>query len=101
MRKPLSIVTGGAEFIGSHMVELLLDEGHRVRVVDNFTGGHHANLDLFRENPDLSVEDRDMQDLSSDAFEGADYVFHFAGIGDIVPSIEQPVDYMDVNVKGR
>ena len=100
MSQPTSIVTGGAGFIGSHMVELLLEKGHRVRVVDNFTGGHQANLDPFRANAGLSVEEGDIRDLSADAFQGADYVFHFAGIGDIVPSIEQPVDYMDVNVQG-
>jgi UDP-glucose 4-epimerase len=100
--KPTAIVTGGAGFIGSHMVDLLLDRGFSVRVVDNFTGGHAANLKHHAGNPDLTVDRRDIRTLEpGDAvFAGARYVFHFAGIGDIVPSIERPIDYMDVNVQG-
>ncbi len=100
--KPTAIITGGAGFIGSHMVDLLLDRGFSVRVVDNFTGGHAANLKHHAGNPDLTVDRRDIRTLEpGDAvFAGARYVFHFAGIGDIVPSIERPIDYMDVNVQG-
>lgn len=100
--KPVVIVTGGAGFIGSHMVDLLLERGFAVRVIDNFTGGHAANLLHHGDHPDLAVDERDIRGLEPEdkVFAGARYVFHFAGIGDIVPSIERPLDYMDVNVQG-
>ena len=99
---PISIVTGGAGFIGSHMVDLLLEQGHKVRVVDNLIGGHEANLSHVAQNQNLSCHWHDINSLEPDGeiFVGADYVFHFAGIGDIVPSIEQPIDYMQTNVQG-
>lgn len=100
--KPIAVVTGGAGFIGSHMVDLLLDEGCRVRVIDNLVGGHKANLAHHESHPDLECFWEDIRALEPDSpvFADARYVFHFAGIGDIVPSIEQPIEYMDVNVQG-
>ena len=101
-KKPIAVVTGGAGFIGSHMVDLLLVEGFEVRVIDNLSGGHERNLaDHFR-NPNLILERYDICQLNSNfnIFKGAKYVFHFAGIGDIVPSIEKPTDYMNTNVQG-
>ncbi|PWC55337.1 NAD-dependent epimerase/dehydratase family protein [Azospirillum sp. TSO22-1] len=102
MSKPIAVVTGGAGFIGSHMVDLLLDRGYRVRVVDNLSGGRRDNLAHHAGNPDLECRWADIRGLEHDdaIFSGARYVFHFAGIGDIVPSIERPVEYMDVNVQG-
>ena len=99
---PIAVVTGGAGFIGSHMVDLLLDRGYTVRVVDNLVGGRESNLARHAGNSRLAFEKRDVRDLAAgDAlFSGARHVFHFAGIGDIVPSIEKPVDYMSVNVMG-
>jgi UDP-glucose 4-epimerase len=98
----IAVVTGGAGFIGSHMVDLLVNRGFSVRVIDNLTGGHRKNLDHLAENPKLSCHWQDIRELEpdSDIFKGARYVFHFAGIGDIVPSIEKPISYMDVNVQG-
>ena len=100
--KPISIVTGGAGFIGSHMVDLLIDRGHRVRVIDDFRGGHEKNLIHLAGSPDLQVARKDIRDIEADdpLFNGVTWVFHFAGIGDIVPSIQAPADYMDVNVQG-
>lgn len=100
--KPLAIITGGAGFIGSHMVDVLLENGYAVRVIDNLSGGHAANLAHHEGNDDLSVEWEDILNLEpgSPLFAGAKYFFHFAGIGDIVPSIENPIDYMNVNVQG-
>src|SRR5262249_1690619 len=102
MTPHLSVVTGGAGFIGSHMVDLLLARGHRVRVIDNLIGGREANLAHHAREPMLSFERKDIRSLQPDdpLFRNADFVFHFAGIGDIVPSIERPIDYMDVNVQG-
>lgn len=98
----IAVVTGGAGFIGSHMVDLLLDEGFRVHVIDNLIGGRLENLAHRKDDPNLAVETRDILDLAPDdkLFAGAEYVFHFAGIGDIVPSIDKPVDYLSTNVMG-
>ncbi|HEY7519693.1 MAG TPA: NAD-dependent epimerase/dehydratase family protein [Methylomirabilota bacterium] len=100
--RPLAVVTGGAGFIGSHMVDLLIAHGFRVRVIDNLTGGRATNLAEHARNPDVVLDERDVRGLSpaDPAFVGARYVFHFAGIGDIVPSIERPAEYMSVNVDG-
>jgi len=100
--KPIAIVTGGAGFIGSHMVDLLLAHGYRVRVIDNLIGGREANVAHHRNNPDFTFAPSDIRDYAPGhpLFEGADYVFHFAGIGDIVPSIERPTEYMSANVQG-
>jgi len=102
MAKPVAVVTGGAGFIGSHMVDLLLERGFAVRVVDSLVGGRESNLAHHAGNPDLATEWKDIRSLvPGDAvFDGARFVFHFAGIGDIVPSIEQPIDYMSTNVQG-
>ena len=53
--RPIAVVTGGAGFIGSHMVDLLLDRGYRVRVIDNLVGGREANLAHHAGNPDFVV----------------------------------------------
>jgi UDP-glucose 4-epimerase len=100
--RPLAVVTGGAGFIGSHMVDLLVDRGFRVHVIDNLVGGRTANLEHHRNNGDVVLEMRDVRELRpADAlFSGARYVFHFAGIGDIVPSIERPAEYMSANAQG-
>lgn len=100
--QPIAVVTGGAGFIGSHMVDLLLERGFEVRVLDNLSGGHERNLAHHATNPRLHFEQFDICKLESDSslFHNAKYVFHFAGIGDIVPSIEQPVEYMQTNVQG-
>ena len=98
----IALVTGGAGFIGSHMVDLLLEEGLEVRVIDNLSGGRLDNLAHHRGNSRLKVELEDIRNLTPEqtVMRGVELVFHFAGIGDIVPSIEKPVEYMEVNVMG-
>jgi len=100
--RKIALVTGGAGFIGSHMVDLLVDRGYGVRIVDNLVGGREANLAQHAGNPEVVFEQADIRDFAPEnpLFAGVDYVFHFAGIGDIVPSIERPVEYMSVNVQG-
>ncbi|MGH6954917.1 MAG: NAD-dependent epimerase/dehydratase family protein [Alphaproteobacteria bacterium] len=100
--KPIALVTGGAGFLGSHMIDLLLARGFRVHVIDDLSGGREANLARHKGSPDLAAEWGDVRAIEpGDAlFRGARFVFHFAGIGDIVPSIEHPAAYMDVNVQG-
>lgn len=102
MTKPVAVVTGGAGFIGSHMVDLLLNRGYQVRVIDNLSGGHAKNIAQHADDPDFFFENMDILDLQQDSplFKDAQFVFHFAGIGDIVPSIEEPVRYMETNVLG-
>jgi len=99
---PIAVVTGGAGFIGSHMVDLLLERGYTVRVIDNLVGGREANLAHHASNPALSFEQRDICTLTpgDTLFADARHVFHFAGIGDIVPSIDHPIEYMSTNVMG-
>ena len=100
--RPIAVVTGGAGFIGSHMVDLLIERGFDVRVIDNLLGGREDNLIQHKGNPALSFEQRDIRSFAPDdtLFSGVRYVFHFAGIGDIVPSIERPLEYMSTNVLG-
>ena len=100
--RPLAVVTGGAGFIGSHIVDLLLSRDFRVHVLDNLSGGREANLAHHANDERLALDQRDIRDIApGDAlFAGARYVLHLAGIGDIVPSIERPADYMSVNVQG-
>lgn len=100
--RPVAVVTGGAGFIGSHMVDLLVDRGFSVRVIDNLVGGREENLVHLKNNSDLVTEWRDIRSYAPEdvLFRGAKCVFHFAGIGDIVPSIERPLEYMSANVLG-
>jgi UDP-glucose 4-epimerase len=100
--RKIAVVTGGAGFIGSHMVDLLVERGFKVRVIDNLVGGREANVAHHSKNPDFSLATCDIRDYRAGAsiFHGVHYVFHFAGIGDIVPSIERPTEYMSTNVQG-
>lgn len=100
--RPIAVVTGGAGFIGSHMVDVLVSRGYAVRVIDNLIGGREANLAHHAGNPDVAFEKADIRDVQPGTalFDGVTHVFHFAGIGDIVPSIERPLDYMSTNVQG-
>src|SRR5436305_14381016 len=97
-----AIVTGGAGFIGSHAVDQCLAAGWRVRVVDNLTGGRLVNLSHLGNEPRVVVEQRDIRSFQpgDTIFKGVDYVLHFAGIGDLVPSIEQPLEYFSVHALG-
>jgi UDP-glucose 4-epimerase len=97
-----AVVTGGAGFIGSHMVDLLIERGFQVRVVDNLQTGRLVNLEQHRDEPRLAVEQVDMTTLepTSPLFRDVRYVFHFGGLGDIVPSVERPLEYMRANVDG-
>ena len=100
--RPVAVVTGGAGFIGGHMVDVLAERGFAVRVIDNLVGGREENLAHHRNNPDVVLEKRDIRSYAPDdaLFRGAKYVIHFAGIGDIVPSIERPMEYMSANMQG-
>jgi len=94
-----AIVTGGAGFIGSHMVELLLEKEYQVVVVDNMSNGQLDNIELFKDNSNYSFFNIDLSKKFDDSiFENTDYVFHMAALADIVPSIEEPKKYFKSNV---
>ncbi len=94
------LVTGGAGFIGSHIVDALLARGHNVRVIDNFSTGKRANLAHVVDRIDLreaSITDRD---AVIDAMQGIDYVFHTAALASVPRSIHDPVANNEHNVTG-
>lgn len=98
-----AVVTGGCGFIGSHLVDLLLAQGHQVDVVDSLVTGRLNNLAGVKDHPLLKVHRLDVVTQSNDVaavLSGADQVFHLAALADIVPSIERPRDYFDANVQG-
>lgn len=96
------IVTGGAGFIGSHLVDRLLDDGHEVIALDNFVIGRAENLAARASSSRLKVVRADVTDLDAikPYFHGVDWVFHLAALADIVPSIESPIPYHRANVDG-
>ncbi|MEO5374342.1 MAG: SDR family oxidoreductase [Alphaproteobacteria bacterium] len=99
------LVTGGAGFIGSHLVERLLHDGHTVVVIDDHSTGRPQNLahlsHMAREGR-LVVHHADIADAARIApmFTGVDWVFHLAALADIVPSIQRPHEYHHANVDG-
>lgn len=94
-----AIVTGGAGFIGSHMVELLLNEGYEVIAIDDFSNGQLDNVELFKENPNYKFHKIDLaKEFDDSMFKNTTYVFHMAALADIVPSIKEPVKYHQANV---
>ena len=97
-----TLVTGGAGFIGSHLCELLLHSGHEVVVVDNLQSGRLKNLESIAHDPLFKFYPVDIREMDSleECFYGIDWVFHLAGLADIVPSIENPKEYFEVNVDG-
>ncbi|WP_299988993.1 SDR family oxidoreductase [uncultured Pontibacter sp.] len=97
------LVTGGAGFIGSNIAEYLLKYGAgKVRVLDNFSTGSHANIEEFKSNPVFELIEGDIRDLETcqKALEGIDYVSHQAALGSVPRSINDPITSNEVNVSG-
>ena len=96
-----SLVTGGAGFIGSNLVDELVKKKHKVIVLDNFSTGRRSNL-LHHKKKDVKIIKIDISNTRQldRHFRDVDYVFHLAGIADIVPSIENPNKYFQSNVVG-
>lgn len=96
------LVTGGAGFIGSHIVDRLIADGHTVTVLDNFTTGRLENLAHLQSNPQVHVQRVDITDslAMEEHWKGVDWVFHLAALADIVPSIDDPLKYHLANVVG-
>lgn len=97
-----TLVTGGAGFIGSHIVDRLLQDGHDVVVLDDFSTGRPQNLEHQKGQRRLRIVQRNVSDPEPlhPHFEGVDWVFHLAARGDIVPSIQMPMEYFRSNVTG-
>jgi len=96
-----ALVTGAAGFIGSHLTDLLLSRGIAVTALDNLTSGRLANLSEAEKQAGFRFVNGDIGDPAvASAFEGIDWVFHLAGLADIVPSIEMPAQYYSTNVSG-
>jgi len=100
MDKKNVLVTGGAGFIGSHLVDRLLSDGHQVTVLDNFSTGRPQNLAHCKN--DVELIEADITDFNKiqPTFESIDIVFHLAALADIVPSIVNPRGYYASNVMG-
>ncbi len=99
----LYLVTGGAGFIGSHLVEALLSQGCKVRVYDNFSTGQEGNLDgLYQIDGKLDVIHGDIRDSRrlANAMAGTDGVFHMAAMVSVPGSIERPDESFDTNSRG-
>ncbi|MCB2212056.1 SDR family oxidoreductase [bacterium] len=96
------IVTGGAGFIGSHVVDRLLADGHTVTAIDNFSTGNPRNVAHLKDNKSFTLVQADIAATPNlaDIFDGADWVIHLAALADIVPSIQKPREYYRSNVDG-
>jgi len=102
MSNKKTLVTGGSGFIGSHLVERLLKEGHEVVVLDNYSNGRIENLSEHIDNEKLQIKEVDVGDYDKiePYFKDISYVFHLAALADIVPSIQNPLKYHRSNVDG-
>lgn len=97
------LITGGAGFIGSHIVEYLLNnKAKKVRVLDNLSTGLQKNIDLFSNHPAFEFIQGDIRDFSicQKACEGIDYVSHQAALGSVPRSIKDPLTTNEVNITG-
>jgi UDP-N-acetylglucosamine/UDP-N-acetylgalactosamine 4-epimerase len=96
------VVTGGAGFIGSNLVESLLSSGNKVVCLDNFATGKRENLTSFERDPGFIMMEGDIRDYETcrKATEGADIVFHQAALGSVPRSVADPVSTTDVNIGG-
>ena len=101
-KNSLFLVTGGAGFIGSNLCEALLNKGYKVRCLDDLSNGKKENVELFMGNSDFSFIKGDIRDLDTcmSACENVDYVLHQAAWGSVPRSIEMPLLYEEINIKG-
>ncbi|WP_150452007.1 SDR family oxidoreductase [Arenibacter lacus] len=96
------LVTGGAGFIGSNLIEALLGIGANVTCLDNFATGHRHNIEPFLENENFRLIEGDIRDLETchEACKNQDFVLHQAALGSVPRSINDPITSNDVNVGG-
>ncbi len=98
----VTLVTGGAGFIGSNLCEALLEHNNVVRCLDNFATGKRQNIEHLLENPNFSLIEGDIRNLEEchNATKGVDYILHKAALGSVPRSIHDPITTNDVNVSG-
>tara|TARA_B100000963_G_scaffold361888_1_gene400575 strand:+ start:3677 stop:4666 length:990 start_codon:yes stop_codon:yes gene_type:complete len=98
------LITGGAGFIGSHLVDFLVKKKHikKVIVIDNIKDGSLKNLKNSSKSKKFSFYKKDIRNFKKikNIFKGVDVVFHLAALSDVVPSIEEPIEYLDTNIMG-
>ncbi|MDD4109903.1 MAG: SDR family oxidoreductase [Prolixibacteraceae bacterium] len=101
-RESIFLVTGGAGFIGSNLCEALLGMGYQVRCMDNFSTGKRENIEGFLHNKNFTLIEDDIRNLEAclAACEGVDYVLHQAAWGSVPRSIEMPLLYEEINIRG-
>ena len=102
MDKYKLLITGGAGFIGSNLIDYFLEKGHQVVCLDNLATGFEHNISHHYENPNFTFIQGDIRKLETchKAVEGCDYVLHEAALGSVPRSIKDPITSNDVNVGG-
>ncbi|WP_286080033.1 SDR family oxidoreductase [Parablautia intestinalis] len=101
-KNALFLVTGGAGFIGSNLCEAILDMGYKVRCLDNLSTGRYENIEKLTLNPDFTFIKGDIRDLDTcmDACRDVDFVLNQAAWGSVPRSIEMPLLYEEINIRG-
>jgi nucleoside-diphosphate-sugar epimerase len=94
------LVTGGAGFIGSHIVEYLLKDKHFVKIIDNFSTGREENILNFKDKIEIIRADICDYEVIEEAFKGVDYVIHEAALRSVPKSFKDPASYNRVNIQG-
>lgn len=96
------LITGGAGFIGSNLVEYFLNKDHQVVCLDNFATGFKHNIEPFLSNPNFTMIEGDIRNLNTckEAVKGCDYVLHEAALGSVPRSINDPINTNSVNIDG-
>ncbi len=92
------IVTGGAGFIGSHLVDALVNEGHDIIVIDDLSTGNEKNLDHIKDK--ITFVKKSILDINPDDFKSIDVIFHLAAKRSVPESLKHPSDFEEVNIKG-
>ncbi len=102
MKKIKILITGGAGFIGSNLIDHFLKEGHKIVCLDNLATGFEHNINHHYNNPDFTFINGDIRDLETckNAVKGCDYILHQAALGSVPRSIKDPATTNDVNVGG-
>lgn len=96
------LITGGAGFIGSNLVEYFLKQKNHITCLDNFSTGKRSNIEPFLNNPDFKLLEGDIRNISDckQAVKDCELVFHQAALGSVPRSITDPVTTNDVNISG-
>ena len=100
LRGTIALVTGGAGFIGSHLVDSLIERGARVKILDNFETGHEGNLSHLEGRVEIIRGDLRDPTACARACSGAELVFHQAALGSVPRSVADPATSIEVNVTG-